>query len=101
MTIESTIKTFGNELKLEILKELSSQDRTISQLSRILHIARSSIGHCIDDLLHEVAIIKVKKSGAEIYYRLNVEYFYRAQKTFACFIDELMVAFENRKELLG
>ena len=101
VTIESTIKTFGNELKLEILKELSSQDRTISQLSRILHIARSSIGHCIDDLLHEVAIIKVKKSGAEIYYRLNVEYFYRAQKTFACFIDELMVAFENRKELLG
>lgn len=95
VTIESTIKTFGNELKLEILKELSSQDRTISQLSRILHIARSSIGHCIDDLLHEVAIIKVKKSGVEIYYRLNAKYFYRAQKTFACFIDELMLALQK------
>ena len=63
----------------------------MSQLARRLQLARPSISRYIDDLLDELVIIQSRKSGPEIYYRLNGTYFQNAKKTITRYLDETIV----------
>ncbi len=90
ITIYSVIKSYGNDTKLEIIRELSKKEMTISQLSRKLHLSRSSIGRYVEDLVEEVAIVRVKKVGADIYLRLNPEYFIQSKSAFINYVDTIL-----------
>ena len=85
------IKSFGNETKVDIIRELSKKEMTISQLSRKLHLSRSSIGRYVEDLVDEVAITRVKKVGADIYLRLNPEYLAQSKSVFVNYIDNILL----------
>lgn len=63
ITIYSVMSCFENETKIDIIRELTKGDMTVSQLSRKLHLSRSSIGRYVEDLVNEVAITRVKKQG--------------------------------------
>ena len=91
ITIYSVIKSYGNDTKLEIIRELSKKEMTISQLSRKLHLSRSSIGRYVEDLVEEVAIVRVKKVGADIYLRLNPEYFIQSKSAFINYVDNILL----------
>lgn len=91
ITVYSVIKSFGNETKVDIIRELSKKEMTISQLSRKLHLSRSSIGRYVEDLVDEVAITRVKKVGADIYLRLNPEYLAQSKSVFVNYIDNILL----------
>lgn len=97
MTIESIMKSFGHTVKLDIIKELFKRDLTISQLSRALHVSRSSIGRYVDDLLEELTLTRIRKIGPEIYLHLNMEYIKRAKTIFNDFIDQLTLESDDVK----
>ena len=91
ITIYSVIKSYGNDTKLEIIRELSKKEMTISQLSRKLHLSRSSIGRYVEDLVEEVAVVRVKRVGADIYLRLNPEYFIQSKSAFINYVDNILL----------
>ena len=91
ITIYSVIKSYGNDTKLDIMRELSKKEMTVSQLSRKLHLSRSSIGRYVEDLVEEVAITRVKKGGADIYLRLNPEYFIHSKTVFIDYVDNILL----------
>lgn len=91
VTMQSIIKTIGHPVKIEIINELRKKDLTVSQLARRLQLARTSISRYIEDLLDELVITKARKSGPEIYYRLNVAYFRSAKKTMTQYLDETIL----------
>ena len=84
ITIYSVIKSYGNDTKIEIIRELSKREMTISQLSRKLHLSRSSIGRY-------VAVVRVKRVGADIYLRLNPEYFIQSKSAFINYVDNILL----------
>lgn len=90
ITIYSVIKSYGNDTKIDIIRELSKKEMTVSQLSRKLHLSRSSIGRYVEDLVDEVAIIRVKKVGADIYLRLNPDYFIQSKSAFINYVDTIL-----------
>ena len=91
ITIYSVIKSYGNDTKIEIIRELSKREMTISQLSRKLHLSRSSIGRYVEDLVEEVAVVRVKRVGADIYLRLNPEYFIQSKSAFINYVDNILL----------
>ena len=103
VTIPSMLKTLGSDLKLDILKELSTHDLSLSQLAQSLHIPKSSLIHHVNDFLKESAIVKINLSDDGDLYHLNAEYFYRARSTFCGFIDtlmnELFIPFQEHKSM--
>lgn len=88
VTMQSIMNSLGHPTKVEIVNELRKKDMTISQLARALHLARTSISRYVEDLLDELVIIKSRKSGSEIYYRLNSTYLRYAKNTFDLFLDQ-------------
>ena len=91
ITIYSVMNSFGNESKINIIRELTKGDMTVSQLSRMLHLSRSSIGRYVEDLVNEVAITRVKKVGPDIYLRLNPEYFIHSKTIFVNYVDNILL----------
>lgn len=91
VTMQSLMISLGHPTKIEIINELRKRELTISQLARRLQLARTSISRYIEDLLDELVIIKARKSGAEIYYRLNAIYFKHAKETFNQYLDETIL----------
>ena len=91
VTMQSIMTSLGHPTKVEIVNELRKGDMTISQLARALSLARTSISRYIEDLLDELVIIKARKSGAEIYYRLNATYLQHAKNTFIQFLDQAIL----------
>ena len=91
VTMQSVMSALGHPVKVEIINELSKKDLTISQLARILQLARTSITRYIDDLLDELVIVKARKYGAEIYYHLNSTYLRYAKATFDNFLEQKII----------
>lgn len=91
VTMQSIMNSLGHSTKVEIVNELRKRDLTVSQLSRILHLARTSISRYIVDLLDELVIVKSRKSGPEIYYHLNATYLRYAKDTFNQFLDQAIL----------
>ncbi len=95
MSATSVLISLGHEVKLDILHELRFRDMTISQLSRKLNLARTSISRYVEDLSSELVIIRIKKKGAEVYYRINPSYFRRAKPLLNEYLDTLLVETER------
>lgn len=91
VTMLSIMNSLGHPTKVEIVNELRKKDMTISQLARALHLARTSISRYVEDLLDELVIVKSRKSGSEIYYRLNSTYLRYAKNTFDQFLDQTIL----------
>lgn len=91
VTMKSLMISLGHPTKIEIINELRKRELTISQLARRLQLARTSISRYIEDLLDELVIIKARKSGAEIYYRLNAIYFQYAKDTISKYLDDTLL----------
>ena len=91
VTMQSIVTSLGHPVKVEIINALRDKELTVSQLARRLQLARPSISRYIDDLLDELVIIQSRKSGPEIYYRLNGTYFQNAKKTITRYLDETIV----------
>lgn len=91
VTMQSIMNALGHPTKVEIVNELRKRDLTISQLARILHLARTSISRYVEDLLNELVIIRSRKSGPEIYYSLNSTYLRYAKATFDEFLDQAIL----------
>ena len=88
LDLSSVLEILGHRLKLEILFLLHRQPMTISQLSKNLHISRTSIYRYITDLEINFVILRASKSGAEIYYSTNTVYFRHAQGLVSSFFKE-------------
>ena len=91
VSMQSIMNSLGHSTKVEIVNELRKKDMTISQLARALQLARTSISRYVEDLLDELVIVKSRKSGPEIYYRLNVTYLRYAKDTFNQFLDQVIL----------
>ena len=95
MSATSVLVSLGNEIKLEILHELQHRDMTISQLSRKLNLARTSISRYVEALASELVITRIHKKGAEVYYRINPEYLRRANPLLIEYLDTLLIEAER------
>lgn len=91
VTMQSIMNSLGHPIKVEIVNELRKKELTISQLARALQLARTSISRYVEDLLDELVIIKSRKSGSEIYYRLNITYLRYAKCIFDQFLDQTIL----------
>ena len=91
VNMQSIMTSLGHPTKIEIINELRNRELTISQLARRLRLARTSISRYVEDLLDELVIIKARKSGPEIYYRLNSIYFRYAKETINQYLDETIL----------
>ncbi len=95
MSATSVLVSLGHEIKLEILHELQYRDMTISQLSRKLNLARTSISRYVEALASELVIARIEKRGSEVYYRINPEYLHRAKPLLNQYLDALLVETER------
>ena len=91
VTMQSIMASMGHSVKIEIINELRKKELTVSQLARHLQLARTSITRYIQDLLDELVITKARKSGPEIYYRLNSIYLRYAKDTIDRYLDEAIL----------
>lgn len=89
--MQSIMASMGHSVKIEIINELRKKELTVSQLARHLQLARTSITRYIQDLLDELVITKARKSGPEIYYRLNSIYLRYAKDTIDRYLDEAIL----------
>lgn len=91
MSISSILEPFGHKLKREIIDLLHKHEMTISQLSRSLHISRTSIYRYVKALEEELIILKSNiRFGSDIYYKLNLAYLSHAKKIINDYIDSLL-----------
>ena len=74
LCVSTVMESLGHRVKLEILTKLREQDMTVTQLGRSLNLARTSISRYMEDLCAELIILKIRKKGPEIYYRINPIY---------------------------
>lgn len=91
VTMKSIMNSLGHPTKVDIINELRKQELTVSQLARILHLARTSISRYVVDLLDEFVIVKSHKAGPEIYYRLNPTYLRYARSAFTEYLDQAIL----------
>jgi hypothetical protein len=86
-TISSFVKSIGNETKLGIIQKLLSGEKTVSQLSRELFIAHSTIDRYIKQMCGEEIVNVSNKRGVEIYYNINRDYFIITKKLVIDFFE--------------
>nr|WP_283243828.1 winged helix-turn-helix domain-containing protein [Bianquea renquensis] len=73
-----------------MLKILKKGDATVSQLSRIFHVSRTSIIRLVQALEKELILISYR-DGWEHYYRINYDYLFYAKQKIDTYFDGMMV----------
>ena len=96
LSASTVMESLGHRVKLEILTNLREKDMTVSQLGRSLNLARTSISRYIDDLYAELAILKIRKKGPEIYYRINPMYLRSAKFIINDYLDQFILDVETK-----
>lgn len=76
---QRTMQLLGHEYTMKMLKILKKGDATVSQLSRIFHVSRTSIIRLVQALEKELILISYR-DGWEHYYRINYDYLFYASK---------------------
>ncbi len=91
------MELLGHNYTMEILKVLDRGDTTVSQLSRIFNISRTSILRIVHSLEEEL-ILTSYKEGWERYYRLNYDYLLYAKQKINLYLDKLIKIKHNKKD---
>lgn len=60
----------GNELKIDIVAQLEKGEKTVSELSNVLNVKRSTVSHALLDL-EKCSFVFVEKNGRKRVYHLN------------------------------
>jgi len=79
ITVDSVAFIFYNETAREIINIIMKGEKTITQLSLILHYSRPTIDKFVGLLYDELAIKISRKIGNEVYYKINNSYFIAAK----------------------
>ena len=86
----SAATTLSTETMRDIIGELEKGEKSITQLSMILPYARPTIDKFIGRLYDELAIKVSRKSGNEIYYEINHQYFIAAKEELIKACDKII-----------
>ena len=89
-SIETLCKAFGNEVIIEILFALKEKEYTVTQLSDKIFTNRQSINRYVLWLLDMMFISVSHKSGLEVYYKLNHEFYLATKDILNTFVDKLI-----------
>ncbi len=63
-------KLLGDSTRVRILFALDQEEMCVCDLANVLHMTKSSVSHQLA-LLRENRIVKMRKSGKEVYYTLD------------------------------
>ena len=85
-------ETIGHPVKFAILQKLSEQEFTATQLSEILFASRQAVNAHLLWMLDYLFIEVVRRNKAEIYYRVNSDFFEAAKNIFSKFADKLITS---------
>lgn len=68
--LSELFKILGDETRIKILWILDNREMCVCDISNVLNMTKSSISHQLA-LLRSSGIVKYRKSGKEVYYRLD------------------------------
>ena len=88
------MRLFGEKYVENILQALQKEDKTASQLSRELYLARSSMSRLLQKLEEELILSSYIKGTAR-YFHINFDYIKEAKPRIMRYLDELIC--DNRK----
>ena len=85
-------ETLGHPIKFEILQKLSEKEFTATQLSEILFASRQAINAHLLWMLDHMFIEVVRRNKAEIYYRVNPDFFQASKNIYIKFADTFITS---------
>ena len=93
--IDTLFRVFGNKIVIDILLLLNEKEHTVTQLAEKIFVSRQTVNRHALWLIDFKLISVSRKTGPEVYYRINPKFFSAAKVK----MDNFFMQFENTGEV--
>lgn len=73
LKVSELFKILGDQTRIKIIWSLDKQEMCVCDIANVLNMTKSSISHQLA-ILRKAKIVKDRKSGKEVYYKLDDEH---------------------------